>query len=146
MSITQRYERLEKIRHLAKDYDLLLQEETRPLGLALFTEPSLTVHLGLDQANVAAGDWYKQKEHPYIQAVTNILDKLAKLPYVQRLEFLISPGVDPLSKLQVKLDRQAFELSQLPSSLSGKLETQKIYSFGKIEKKIFCRVCYGTSS
>ena len=131
LSITQRYERLEKIRHLAKDYDLLLQEETRPLGLALFTEPSLTVHLGLDQANVAAGDWYKQKEHPYIQAVTNILDKLAELPYVQRLEFLISPGVDPLSKLQVKLDRQAFELSQLPSSLSDKLETQKIYSFGK---------------
>ena len=131
LSITQRYERLEKIRHLAKDYDLLLQEETRPLGLALFTEPSLTVHLGLDQANVAAGDWYKQKEHPYIQAVTNILDKLAELPYVQRLEFLISPGVDPLSKLQVKLDRQVFELSQLPSSLSDKLETQKIYSFGK---------------
>ncbi len=131
LSITQRYERLEKIRHLAKDYDLLLQEETRPLGLALFTEPSLTVHLGLDQANVAAEDWYKEKGHPYVEAVTNILDKLVELPYVQRLEFLISPGVDPLSKLQVKLDRQAFELSQLPSSLSDKLETQKIYSFGK---------------
>ncbi|WP_414622124.1 bifunctional 3,4-dihydroxy-2-butanone-4-phosphate synthase/GTP cyclohydrolase II [Calothrix sp. CCY 0018] len=131
LSITQRYERLEKIRHLAKDYDLLLQEETRPLGLALFTEPSLTVHLGLDQANVAAEDWYKEKGHPYVEAVTNILDKLVELPYVQKLEFLISPGVDPLSKLQVKLDRQAFELSQLPSSLSDKLETQKIYSFGK---------------
>lgn len=131
LSITQRYERLEKIRNLAKDYDLLLQEETRPLGLALFTEPSLTVHLGLDQANVAAEDWYKEKGHPYVEAVTNILDKLVELPYVQRLEFLISPGVDPLSKLQVKLDRQAFELSQLPSSLSDKLETQKIYSFGK---------------
>ncbi|MGB7377050.1 MAG: bifunctional 3,4-dihydroxy-2-butanone-4-phosphate synthase/GTP cyclohydrolase II [Rivularia sp. (in: cyanobacteria)] len=131
LSITQRYERLEKIRHLAKDYDLLLQEETRPLGLALFTEPSLTVHLGLDQANVASANWYQEKGHPYVQAVTNILDKLVELPYVQRLEFLISPGVDPLSKLQVKLDRQAFELSQLPSSLGDKFETQKIYSFGK---------------
>ncbi len=131
LSITQRYERLEKIRHLAKSHHLLLQEETRPLGLALFTEPSLTVHLGLDQANVASADWYQEKGHPYLQAVTNILDKLVELPYVQRLEFLISPGVDPLSKLQVKLDRQAFELSQLPSSLSDKLETQKIYSFGK---------------
>jgi 3,4-dihydroxy 2-butanone 4-phosphate synthase/GTP cyclohydrolase II len=131
LAIAQRYERLEKIRHLAKTHDLLLQEESRPLGLALFTEPSLTVHLGLDQANVASADWYQQKDHPYVKAVINILDKLAELPYVQKLEFLISPGVDPLSKLQVKLDRQAFELSQLPSSLSDKLETQKIYSFGK---------------
>ncbi|AFY54124.1 GTP cyclohydrolase II [Rivularia sp. PCC 7116] len=131
LSITQRYERLEKIRNLAKDYHLLLQEETRPLGLALFSEPSLTVHLGLDQANVASADWYLEIGHPYVQAVTNILDKLVELPYVQKLEFLISPGVDPLSKLQVKLDRQAFEISQLPSSLSGELETQKIYSFGK---------------
>ena len=131
LSITQAYERLEKIRNLAKDYHLLLQEETRPLGLALFSKPSLTVHLGLDQANVASTDWYREKDHPYLQAVTSILDKVVELPYVQKLEFLISPGVDPLSKLQAKLDRQAFELSQLPSSLSGELETQKIYSFGK---------------
>ncbi|MEM7715252.1 MAG: bifunctional 3,4-dihydroxy-2-butanone-4-phosphate synthase/GTP cyclohydrolase II, partial [Cyanobacteria bacterium P01_A01_bin.68] len=119
LSITQRYERLEKIRNLAKTHHLLLQEETRPLGLALFSEPSLTVHLGLDQANVASADWYKEKDHPYVQAVTNILDKMVELPYIQKLEFLISPGIDPLSKLQVKLDRQAFEISQLPSSLRG---------------------------
>ncbi|MGB3654978.1 MAG: bifunctional 3,4-dihydroxy-2-butanone-4-phosphate synthase/GTP cyclohydrolase II [Rivularia sp. (in: cyanobacteria)] len=131
LTIAQRYERLDKIRHLAKTHDLLLQEETRPLGLALFTEPSLTVHLGLDQANVASVDWYQQKDHPYVKAVINILDKVAELPYVKKLEFLISPGVDPLSKLQVKLDRQAFEFSQLPSAIGDKLETQKIYSFGK---------------
>ncbi|MEA5598974.1 bifunctional 3,4-dihydroxy-2-butanone-4-phosphate synthase/GTP cyclohydrolase II [Rivularia sp. UHCC 0363] len=131
LSITQRYERLDKIRHLAKTYHLLLQEETRPLGLALFSKPSLTVHLGLDQANVAAENWYQEKDHPYVQAVSNILDKVVELAYLQKLEFLISPGVDPLSKLQVQLDRQAFELSQQPSSLSDKLETQKIYSFGK---------------
>ena len=91
----------------------------------------MTVHLGLDQANVASADWYKEKDHPYVQAVTNILDNLVELSYVQKLEFLISPGIDPLSKLQVKLDRQALEISQLPSSLSSELETQKIYSFGK---------------
>ncbi|NJL79917.1 MAG: bifunctional 3,4-dihydroxy-2-butanone-4-phosphate synthase RibB/GTP cyclohydrolase II RibA, partial [Richelia sp. SM2_1_7] len=130
LSITERYERLDKIRHLAKNRHLLLQEETRPLGLALFTKPSLTVHLGLDQANVAAEDWYQEKDHPYVQAVMNILDKVVELPYVEKLEFLISPGVDPLSKLQVQLDRQSFELSQLPSSVGDKLETQKIYSFG----------------
>ena len=129
LSITQAYERLEKIRNLAKDYHLLLQEETRPLGLALFSEPSLTVHLGLDQANITSADWYREKDHPYLQAVTSILDKLVELPYVQKLEFLISPGVDPLSKLQAKLDRQVFEISELPSSLKGELETQKIYSF-----------------
>ncbi|MCJ8283348.1 MAG: bifunctional 3,4-dihydroxy-2-butanone-4-phosphate synthase/GTP cyclohydrolase II [Rivularia sp. ALOHA_DT_140] len=131
LSITERYERLEKIRNLAKNHHLLLQEETRPLGLALFSEPSLAIHLGLDQANVASEDWYRDNDHPYVQAVTNILDKVAELPYVKKLEFLVSPGVDPLSKLQVKLDREALELSQLPSSLSGELETQKIYSFGK---------------
>ncbi|MEO1765341.1 MAG: bifunctional 3,4-dihydroxy-2-butanone-4-phosphate synthase/GTP cyclohydrolase II, partial [Cyanobacteria bacterium J06629_18] len=114
-----------------KTHHLLLQEETRPLGLALFTEPSLMVHLGLDQANEASADWKQEKDHPYLQAVTSILDKVVELPYIQKLEFLISPGVDPLSKLQVKLDRQAFEISQLPSSLRGELETQKIYSFGK---------------
>ncbi|MBE9214718.1 bifunctional 3,4-dihydroxy-2-butanone-4-phosphate synthase RibB/GTP cyclohydrolase II RibA [Plectonema cf. radiosum LEGE 06105] len=129
LSITQRYERLDKIRHLAKNRHLLLQEETRPLGLALFTKPSLTVHLGLDQANVASEDWYQEKDHPYLQAVMNILDKVVELPYLEKLEFLISPGVDPLSKLQVQLDRQGFQLSQLPSSLSDELETQKIYSF-----------------
>ncbi|MBD6614715.1 bifunctional 3,4-dihydroxy-2-butanone-4-phosphate synthase RibB/GTP cyclohydrolase II RibA [Komarekiella sp. 'clone 1'] len=129
--VTKRYERLEKLRHLARSHDLLLQEEARPLGLALFDEPALTVHLGFDQPKVASCDWYQQSGHPYLQAIFQILDNLATLPYVQKLEFLISSGSDPLSNLQVQLDRQIFSDDTLPSSLSDRLETQQIYSFSK---------------
>ncbi len=129
--VTERYERLEKLRHLARSNDLLLQEEARPLAIALFDEPSLTVHLGFDQAKVASCDWYRQNGHPYIQAVFQILDSLATLPYIQKLEFLISSGCDPLSNLQVQLDRQTFADGTLPSSISDRLETQQIYSFSK---------------
>ncbi|KYC39397.1 3,4-dihydroxy-2-butanone 4-phosphate synthase [Scytonema hofmannii PCC 7110] len=132
-AVTERYERLEKLRHLAKSCDLLLQEEARPLALALFDEPSLIVHLGFDQANIATSDWYKQKGHPYAQAISQILDNLVNLPYIQKLEFLISPGVDPMSNLQVQLDRQSFPIGTLPSSICCEnLGTQKIYSFGRL--------------
>ncbi|MFN6527115.1 bifunctional 3,4-dihydroxy-2-butanone-4-phosphate synthase/GTP cyclohydrolase II [Nostoc sp. ChiSLP03a] len=129
--VTERYERLEKLRHLAKSNDLLLQEEARPLAIAIFDEPSLTVHLGFDQAKVASCDWYQQSGHPYIQAIFQILDNLATVPYIQKLEFLISSGCDPLSNLQVQLDRQTFADGTLPSSISDRLETQQIYSFSK---------------
>lgn len=130
-AVTERYERLEKLRHLAKTNDLLLQEEARPLAIAIFDEPSLTVHLGFDQAKVASCDWYQQSGHPYIQAIFQILDNLATLPYIEKLEFLISSGCDPLSNLQVQLDRQTFSDGTLPSSISDRLETQQIYSFSK---------------
>ncbi len=130
-SITKRYERLEKLRHLARSNDLLLQEEARPLAIALFDEPALTVHLGFDQPKVASCDWYKQTGHPYLQAVFQILDHLASLPYIQKLEFLISSGCDPLSNLQIQLDRQILSIDTLPSSISDSLEKQKIYSFTK---------------
>ncbi|MEH2381603.1 MAG: bifunctional 3,4-dihydroxy-2-butanone-4-phosphate synthase/GTP cyclohydrolase II [Nostoc sp.] len=130
-AVTERYERLEKLRHLARTNDLLLQEEARPLAIALFDEPSLTVHLGFDQPKVASCDWYQQSGHPYIQAIFQILDNLATLPYIQKLEFLISSGCDPLSNLQVQLDRQTFPHGTLPSSISDRLEKQQIYSFSK---------------
>ncbi|WP_375512954.1 bifunctional 3,4-dihydroxy-2-butanone-4-phosphate synthase/GTP cyclohydrolase II [uncultured Nostoc sp.] len=130
-AVTERYERLEKLRHLAKSNDLLLQEEARPLAIAIFDEPSLTVHLGFDQPKVASCDWYRQDGHPYIQAIFQILDNLATLPYIQKIEFLISSGCDPLSNLQVQLDRQTFSDGTLPSSISDRLETQQIYSFSK---------------
>ena len=130
-SVTKRYERLEELRRLAKTNHLLLQEEARPLGIALFDKPSLTVHLGFDQANVADVHWYKEKEHPYLQAICPILDHLLTLDYVHKLEFLISAGSDPLSNLQVQLDRQVFSTEIKPSSLKDTLQTQQIYSFSK---------------
>ena len=128
-SATERYERLEKLRHLVDAHDLLLQEEARPVAIALFGKPSLTVHVGFDQANVAAADWYQQPSHPYVQAIARILDDLASWPQTQKVEFLISPGSDPFKSLQVQLDRHTFSLSQLPSAICDHLETQIIYSF-----------------
>lgn len=128
---TQRYERLEKLRHLAKTNDLLLQEEARPLAIALFNQPSLIMHLGFDQAKVAACNWYRQSGHPYLQAIFTILDDLVKWPYINKIEFLISPGSDPLANLQVQLDRQVFTADILPSTICDRLETQQIYSFTK---------------
>ena len=130
-SVTERYERLEKLRYLSKNQHLLLQEEARPLGIALFDQPSLTVHLGFDQANIAESNWYQQKGHPYLQAICQILDEITILPYIQKIEFLIATGSDPLSNLQVQLDRQTFADGVLPSSLKGILQTQHIYSFSK---------------
>ena len=130
-SVTERYERLEKLRFLSKNQHLLLQEEARPLGIALFDQPSLTVHLGFDQANIAESNWYQQKDHPYLQAICQILDEIATLPYIQKMEFLIATGSDPLSNLQVQLDRQTFSDGVLPSSLRDNLQTQHIYSFSK---------------
>ncbi len=130
-SITKRYERLETLRYLSTRQHLLLQEEARPLGIALFDQPSLTVHLGFDQANVAEANWYQQKEHPYLQAICLILDEIVILPYIQKMEFLISNGSDPLCNLQVQLDRQTFSNGVLPSSLKDTLQTQHIYSFIK---------------
>lgn len=129
VSVTEKYDRLEKLRYLARTHHLLLQEEARPVAIALFGKPSLTVHLGFDQAKIADANWYKQENHPYVQAIAQILDNLATLPYIQQLEFLVSPGDDPLSGLQVKLDRQTYSKETIPSSIFSQLETQKIYSF-----------------
>ncbi len=127
--VTERYERLEKLRHLVHSQHLLLQEEARPVAIAVFGKPSLIVHLGFDQAQLAAPDWYQQSSHPYLQAIAQILDDLSEWPQMGRLEFLVSPGIDPLTSLQVQLDRQTFPLTQRPSSICDNLTTQKIYSF-----------------
>lgn len=124
-----RYERLEKIRHLARMHHILLQEEARPVAIALFDNPSLIFHLGFDQAQLAPGDWFKQPGHPYIQAIGKILDNLITLPYIDKLEFMIADIENPLSHLQAGCDRQIFPKGTQPSSICcEQLETQKIYS------------------
>ncbi len=128
-SATARYEKLDKIRHLAQSFDLLLQEEARPVASALFSNPALIFHLGFDQSNLAKSDWYRDCNHPYIEGIGKILDYLASWQEVQSLEFLIATGEDPMMGLQVKLDRQTFPLTQPPSQLCGKWESQIIYSF-----------------
>ncbi len=125
----ERYERLEKLRHLVRNHDLLLREEARPVAIALFGSPSLIVHFGLDQPHLTTPDWYTYSSHPYLQAIKTIFADLVTWSYLHKLEFLISTGSDPLIGLQMKLARKVLPVSQLFTTLSDQLETQKIYSF-----------------
>ena len=127
----ERYEWLQKLRYLAKNSGLLLQEEVRPVASALFGESALVIHLGLDQSDAVVPNWYRKLEHPYLGAIAQLLDHLVTLPNLQQLEFIVSAGSDPLTGLQVQLDRQVFPLSKQPSSLQTCLQTQMIYSFGE---------------
>jgi 3,4-dihydroxy 2-butanone 4-phosphate synthase/GTP cyclohydrolase II len=128
-SATDRYKYIEKLRYLARTAHLVVQEEARPVAIALFGKPSLTIHLGFDQAQLASPDWYQNRNHPYMQAVEQILDTVASWQEIKRLQFLVSPGDDPMIGLQVKLDRQTFPMDKKPSALFEELETQQIYSF-----------------
>jgi 3,4-dihydroxy 2-butanone 4-phosphate synthase / GTP cyclohydrolase II len=126
---TARYEKLDKLRHLAQSVNLLLQEETRPIAIALFSNSSLIFHLGLDRPDLAALDWYRDCQHPYMSGITKILDLLANWQEVKSLEFLLASGEDPMTGLQIKLNRQSYPIQQKPSELCGSLESQTIYSF-----------------
>ncbi|NCJ06446.1 bifunctional 3,4-dihydroxy-2-butanone-4-phosphate synthase RibB/GTP cyclohydrolase II RibA [Synechococcales cyanobacterium C] len=128
LSVTDRYEYLEKLRHLATSQHLLLQEEARPVAIALFGHPGLIVHLGLDQPHVAAPDWYQQPSHPYVKAIAEILAQLKGWGAINRLEFLISNCIDPLKNLQIQLDRRSVSPEDLPYPTCQNLETQTIYS------------------
>ncbi|MBE9123213.1 bifunctional 3,4-dihydroxy-2-butanone-4-phosphate synthase RibB/GTP cyclohydrolase II RibA [Tychonema sp. LEGE 07199] len=130
-AIQNRYGHLEKLRELAASQDLVLKEEARPVGVALFGEGSLIVHLGFDQAGLAAPDWYKDQNHPYVKAIGQILQSISKDPNLQTLEFLVSSGGDPLKTLQVGIDRETFPLAQVASACA-KLQPQTIYSFSAI--------------
>jgi len=126
--ISDRYDRLEKLRELAQKHDLLLQEEARPLANAIFGEASLIVHLGFDQVGLAAPDWYQHKNHPYLNALMEILQALVTWPELQKLELLVSTGSDPLKSLQVNLERQTLPLLEV-SQIRDRLKAQTIYSF-----------------
>ncbi|NJM95313.1 MAG: bifunctional 3,4-dihydroxy-2-butanone-4-phosphate synthase RibB/GTP cyclohydrolase II RibA [Acaryochloridaceae cyanobacterium CSU_5_19] len=128
LDVKERYHHLEKLRFLAETQHLLLKEEARPVAIALFGKSSLIFHLGLDQADVAAPDWYQQADHPYLGAIAQILEHLKQWPQVASFEFLISPGSDPLKSLQIKLDRQTIVMDQLPQQICRELTTQTIYS------------------
>lgn len=124
--IQNRYEALEQLRDWARNYDLLLQEETRPVAIAVFGKASLIVHLGFDQPSQATADWYREPTHPYLEAIAAILDRIAKWPHLSKLEFLIASGSDPLTNLQVQLQRQTFAPGEL-AKVCHHLKPQTVY-------------------
>ncbi|ELR99742.1 bifunctional 3,4-dihydroxy-2-butanone-4-phosphate synthase/GTP cyclohydrolase II [Gloeocapsa sp. PCC 73106] len=123
-SITERYQKLSKIRHLAESQHLLLQEEARPVAIALFDQASLIFHLGFDQSDLATPNWYQDSSHPYLEAISSILEQLRSWSSLKHLEFLISNGDDPMIGLQMKLDRR--HLSSDEALIN--LQTQIIYT------------------
>lgn len=128
LNIQTRYERLEELRRLSNKHHLLIQEESRPVAKALFEQPHLIVHIGLDQPQVADADWYTQKNHPYLSAVRHIISELSQWSVIQQLEFLVSQGSDSLKLLQVQLDRKEIKPAELAPLFNQKLSTQVIYS------------------
>ena len=127
LDIHRRYERLENIRRLVMANHLLIQEEARPVAKAIFEPIALTVHIGLDQPQQAAPNWFTQPGHPYLQAIASLLCELADWPCIQNLEFLLSPGADSLKNLQAKLDRRRLSVEQLKTISDLNLSTQVIY-------------------
>ncbi|MBP0001253.1 MAG: bifunctional 3,4-dihydroxy-2-butanone-4-phosphate synthase RibB/GTP cyclohydrolase II RibA [Cyanobacteria bacterium SID2] len=122
-----RSELLEDLRELAQAQHLLVQEETRPVTVALFGQPAMTVHLGFDQPHLAQSEWYEDCSHPYVKAVAYLLDRLATWERVKYIEFLISPGVDPMTNLKGELARRVLKPGELPSKICSRLATQNIY-------------------
>jgi 3,4-dihydroxy 2-butanone 4-phosphate synthase / GTP cyclohydrolase II len=128
-SVTERYQKLETLRNLGQSHHLLLQEEARPVAIAVFGHPDLTLHLGFDQANLAHTDWYKNPNHPYLQAICHIVKELTQWENILQIELMISGGEDPMTKLQVNLNREKLAFSSFsPQEFCQHLETQKIYS------------------
>ncbi len=130
-SATARYEKFDKIRYLSRSFDFLVQEETRPIAIALFSNPSLICHLGFDQTNLVTSNWYQESEHPYLLEIASILDHLATWEGIKKIEFLLATGEDPMLGLQIKLDRKCYSLITKPSQQLQNLESQTIYSFEK---------------
>ena len=130
-SATARYAKLDKIRYLSRSFDFLAQEETRPIAIALFSNPSLVCHLGFDQTNLVNATWYQEANHPYLLGIAKILDSIATWSGIKKIEFLLATGEDPMLGLQIKLDRKCYSLATKPSQQLKNLESQTIYSFAK---------------
>jgi 3,4-dihydroxy 2-butanone 4-phosphate synthase/GTP cyclohydrolase II len=129
LTIQERYERLEQVRYWVQGQGLLLQEETRPVATAVFSNQALVVQIGFDQQRTIDHHWYQQPQHPQLQAIQHILHQLVANFPLQQLEILVSNGSDPLTGLQVQLDRHVLALTPDALAKISQWETQRIYSF-----------------
>lgn len=128
-SATKRYEKLENIRYLVRSNNLLLQEEMRPVSIALFSQPSMIFHLGFDRPKMVESNWYKNKNHPYLNGILEIIDKILTWENIDSVQFLLADGDDPMLGLQVRLQRENISNYSSIQELTPKLETQTIYVY-----------------
>lgn len=127
-SATKRYEKLENLRNLARSNNLIVQEETRPVSIALFSQPSMIFHLGFDKPNMINSGWYKDVNNRQFKTILDILTQITSWESLANLQFLMADGEDPMLSLKVTLDRE-----NISDDLSvNNWETQTIYIYEKI--------------
>ncbi len=129
--VEQRYQYLEKLRVMTQKEHLLVREEARPVANAVFSGSPLIVHFGFDQPKLAAADWFTDHNHPYLQAIANILEQLTEWQDLTQLELMVATGGDdPMAGLQIKLDREFLPWEKLPQFAGHvDLKPQAIYHF-----------------
>ncbi len=128
-TLTERYERLEKLKFLARGFGLMLEEEVRPVAAALLGPTSLIVNLGTEQGEEIPPDWFQDGEYVHTESMMQMIKQLSLWVTIDQLAFLLSDGTDPLTGLQVQLDRHSLLMEDLKPTLAGPLETQLIYAF-----------------
>jgi len=126
-SVSEQYQRLDRIRTLAQELGLLVQEETRPVATAVFGRDRQILQLGFDQQQETDPLWHQQPEHPHCRALIQLLQHLSTWVELQTLEFLLSDGSDSFTGLQGQLQRQSLTLADLVACAADRLKTQRIY-------------------
>lgn len=128
LGAAERYEQVSRLRHLAEETGLILQEEARSIAVSLFGPDAVIANLGL--AKAVDPDWYQHPGNPYCLAIAALVERLLQWPDLVQLELLVSNGSDPFTQLQVSLDRQIFSWES-QAILSQALNTQRIYTFSR---------------
>ena len=128
-TLTERYERLEKLKFLVRGFGLMMEEEVRPMAAALLGPASLIVNLGTEQGEEIPAHWFLDGTYPHTESVRQLVKQLALWVTIDQLTFLLSDGTDPLTGLQIQLDRQSQTMDDLKGTLAGPLETQIVYAF-----------------
>jgi 3,4-dihydroxy 2-butanone 4-phosphate synthase/GTP cyclohydrolase II len=120
-------ERLEQIRAFALGQGLLVQEEIRPVGRAVFARDAGIFHLGLAAGEVTG--WYLDPTNPRRQTIHHFLRELLRLSDLQGLEFIVSDGQDPLDHLPQNFTYRDQTLAQLSDYLTKPWTRQQVYRF-----------------
>jgi len=131
-SPTARYEKLEKLRHVIRSNNFVTQEETRPVAIALFSQPTMILHLGFDKPAMVEHGWYKNYNHPYLKSILSIIETLSKGEDLVKMQFLIAEGEDPMLGLQVRLEREQISPETSITKLAPTLQPQTIYQWNKV--------------
>jgi 3,4-dihydroxy 2-butanone 4-phosphate synthase / GTP cyclohydrolase II len=130
-TLTERYERLEKLKFLARGFGLMLEEEVRPVAAALLGPTSLIVNLGTEQGEDIPVEWFQDADYLHTESMVQLVKQLSLWVTIDQLAFLLSDGTDPLTGLQVQIDRRNLAMDDLKATLAGALETQLVYAFDR---------------